>query len=165
MRRFWTLIGAAALVVAALPASIAMAGAPDEAPPNDATTEGFDIEGPGRVRLHGAGTLEAKGWGRAHLAGDLSIEGSVFGGTLTVQDHDGDARFHVADFAERKVNPDGSITYVAPHGRFIVSGSGVEVTIRGAAMHFTARGRGVADLAGYGWFSANGGPRHTWPPL
>lgn len=159
MRRMMMLLGTGVLLVAALPASLAMAAdPPPEAPP-----EGIEIEGPGRIRLHGAGTLEAEGRGFAHLQGDLSFEGAVMGGTLTVDDHDAGARVYVERFAARHVSADGSVTYLNPQGRVRISGPQVEVTIRAATMRFHARGRGVAELAGNGWFSINGGPRHMWP--
>ncbi len=153
MRKFWALVMVAAVVVVAIPTAVFA---------EDGATA---VSESGRVELTGTGVLEAKGVGRAYLAGDFTLHGTAQGGALTVQDHAGDARVYVRDFERRHENADGSVTYIGLNGAVVITGSRVEATFRGAQVRFTARGTGHAELNGHGWFTINGGRPHPWAAL
>jgi len=119
-------------------------------------------EGTGQVRLEGAGVLRAAGTGFAHLRGAMDFRGSAEAGALVVHDYAGDALVEVQGYGQRLDLPDGGTAYLGFDGTAHIRGRDVQVDMLVAGVQFRAAGKGVAFLAGRGWYSVNGLPRQPW---
>ena len=119
-------------------------------------------EGTGDVKLEGAGVLRAGGTGFAHLRGAMDFRGSATAGALVVHDHAGDALVDVQGYGQRIELPDGGVAYLGFHGTAHIRGWNVQVDMLVTGVQFRAAGKGVAYLAGRGWYSVNGLPQQPW---
>ncbi len=119
-------------------------------------------EGTGQVTLTGSGVLRAAGTGLAHLRGAMDFRGRAQAGVLVVHDHNGDALIDVQGYGQRVDLPDGGVAYYGFHGSAHVRGRDVQVDLAVKGVRFRAVGKGVAFLAGRGWYSVNGLPAQPW---
>lgn len=119
-------------------------------------------EGTGDVWLEGSGVLRAAGTGFVHLRGAMDFRGGADGGALVVHDYTGDALVSVHGYGQRIELPDGGVAYMGFHGTAHIRGRNVQIDMLVAGVEFRAVGRGVAYLAGHGWYSVNGLPRQPW---
>lgn len=119
-------------------------------------------EGTGDVKLVGSGVLRAAGTGFVHLRGTMDFRGSAQAGALVVHDHAGGALVDVQGYGQRIELPDGGVAYLGFHGTAHIRGWDVQVDMLVAGVQFRAAGRGVAYLAGRGWYSVNGLPAQPW---
>jgi len=119
-------------------------------------------EGTGDVKLEGAGVLRAAGTGFVHLRGAMDFRGSADAGALVVHDYAGDALVDVQGYGQRIELPDGGVAYLGFHGTAHIRGRNVQVDMLVAGVQFRVAGKGVAYLAGRGWYSVNGLPQQPW---
>jgi hypothetical protein len=119
-------------------------------------------EGTGQVKLEGAGVLRAAGTGFVHLRGAMDFRGSADAGALVVHDYAGGALVDVQGYGQRIELPDGGVAYLGFHGTAHIRGWDVQVDMLVAGVQFRAAGKGVAYLAGRGWYSVNGFPPQPW---
>lgn len=119
-------------------------------------------EGTGEVKLAGTGVLRAAGTGFAHLRGAMDFQGSADAGLLVVHNHDGNALIDVNGYGQRVELPDGGVAYLGFHGTAHIRGRDVQIDLLATGVRFRAAGRGVAFLAGRGWYSVNGLPPRPW---
>lgn len=119
-------------------------------------------EGTGDVWLEGSGVLRAAGTGLVHLRGAMDFRGSADAGALVVHDYAGDALVDVQGYGRRIELPDGGVAYLGFHGTAHIRGWNVQADMLVAGVEFRAAGKGVAYLAGRGWYSVNGLPRQPW---
>jgi len=152
-------LGAAVLFGAIAPA---IASADTDTAANDRATDiaTTDLR-PGVVVLTEGHVLEARGVGNVTIAGRGVIEGVAYGGTLTVKSDNDDARIHVSARA-RRLNADGSITFIGLNGEFEIKGSALKLEFRRTGIHFEAEGNGRFDLEGTGWYRIDGGRPMSW---
>ncbi|MBT5774909.1 MAG: hypothetical protein HOH95_11100 [Dehalococcoidia bacterium] len=115
----------------------------------------------GVVRLSEGHTLRARGIGNVSIAGRGKIEGVAYEGTLTVKDIGGDANIDVSARV-RRINDDGSITFIGLNGDFEISGSAIKLEFRRTRTHFEAHGQGRFDFQGAGWYQVDGGRHLPW---
>jgi hypothetical protein len=118
--------------------------------------------GTGDVKLAGSGVLRAAGTGFVHLRGAMDFRGSAQAGALVVHDYAGGALVDVQGYGQRIELPDGGVAYLGFHGTAHIRGRNVQVDILVAGVQFRATGKGVAYLAGRGWYSVNGLPPQPW---
>ncbi len=97
----------------------------------------------------GTGTLTAKGSGFAALRGNLSVT-LTGSGMLVIRDHAGDATIEVTGHGRKKEFPNGTIVYVGFDGKAQISGSAIDVSLRGAKIELEATGTGRFLLRGHG---------------
>jgi hypothetical protein len=119
-------------------------------------------EGTGQVTLAGSGVLRAAGTGFAHLRGAMDFRGSAQAGVLVVHDHGGNALIDVEGYGQRVELPDGGVAYYGFHGSAHIRGRDVQLDLLAKGIRFRAIGKGVAFLAGRGWYSVNGFPPQPW---
>jgi len=119
-------------------------------------------EGTGDVKLAGSGVLRAAGTGYVHLRGAMDFRGSAEAGALVVHDYAGGAVVDVQGYGQRVELPDGGVAYLGFHGKAHIRGWDVQVDMLVAGVQFRAAGKGVAYLAGRGWYSVNGLPSQPW---
>ena len=119
-------------------------------------------EGTGDVKLAGSGVLRAGGTGFVHLRGAMDFRGSADAGALVVHDYAGGALIDVQGYGQRIELPDGGVAYLGFHGTAHIRGWDVQVDMLVAGVQFRAAGKGVAYLAGRGWYSVNGLPQQPW---
>jgi hypothetical protein len=116
---------------------------------------------PGIIELREGHTLEARGVGHVTMAGRGKVEGVAYNGTLTVKDVGGDADIDVSA-RMRRINHDGSITFIGLNGDFEISGSALKLEFRRTRIHFEAEGVGRFDLEGAGWYKLDDGRPMSW---
>ena len=115
----------------------------------------------GVIELREGHTLEARGIGHVTMAGRGKVEGVAYSGTLTVTDVGGDADLDVSARV-RRINDDGSITFIGLNGEFEISGSALKLEFRRTRIHLEAEGVGRFDLEGAGWYKLDGGRPMSW---
>jgi len=92
----------------------------------------------------------------------MDFRGSAEAGALVVHDYAGDALVEVQGYGQRLDLPDGGTAYLGFDGTAHIRGRDVQVDMLVAGVQFRAAGKGVAFLAGRGWYSVNGLPRQPW---
>ena len=119
-------------------------------------------EGTGQVTLAGKGVLRAAGTGFVHLRGTMDFRGSAEAGVLVVRDHAGGALVDVQGYGQRVDLPDGGVAYYGFHGTAHIRGRDVQIDLFAKGIRFRAIGKGIAHLAGRGWYSVNSLPPRPW---
>ncbi len=97
----------------------------------------------------GTGTLTAKGKGLVALRGNLSATLSG-AGLLVIRDRGGDAKIEVTGRGFKKELKNGIVAYIGFDGKAEISGSKIDVALKGRNIELEATGTGRFLLRGYG---------------
>lgn len=97
----------------------------------------------------GTGTLTAKGNGLVVLRGNISVTLSG-AGILVIRDRVGDAQIQVTGRGFKKELKNGIAAYIGFDGQAQISGSAVDIALRGRNIELEATGTGHFLLRGHG---------------
>ena len=105
----------------------------------------------------------AGGSGRAVLALDGAVLGSIDRGRITIAVRRGEPLVLVQGYEWQREELDGDTTYGGRDMRFRVFRGAWRVTITGSGIDASAVGPGTIGLRGSGRYSLDGGEYHPWP--
>lgn len=111
--------------------------------------------------ISGAGTLEVKGNGKITLKGKGRITGFVDSegsGVVVITDNKGDVKIDTKSKGQKEDLGENQVRYTGI-GEIIMSGSDMEVQIKGAKIDIKASGLGIAYLKGEGTYKIE---KDTW---
>jgi hypothetical protein len=105
----------------------------------------------------------AGGTGRAVLALEGAVLGSIDRGRITIEVRRGDPLVLVQGYEWQRDELDGGTTYGGRAMRFRVFRGAWRVTLQGSGIDASAVGPGTIGLRGSGRYSLDGGEYHPWP--
>jgi hypothetical protein len=105
----------------------------------------------------------AGGTGRAVLALEGAVLGSIDRGRITIEVRRGDPLVLVQGYEWQRDGLDGTTTYGGREMRFRVFRGAWRVTLQGSGIDASAVGPGTIGLRGSGRYSLDGGEYHPWP--